>query len=134
MANYYETARTNYFRVKDEERFRAWAAGIPSIQVIESKDKKQFAILFDEECGVPSYRLVGEEDVDLDFMGELAEHLADDEVAILTAVGSEKFRYVQGWAEAINAKGKRVYVAIDDIYQKAAKLTKKPKDITRAEY
>jgi hypothetical protein len=24
MANYYGTARTNYFRVKDEAKFRAW--------------------------------------------------------------------------------------------------------------
>lgn len=131
MANYYSTARTNYFNVKDEDSFRAFASQFSSLEIVQNK-AKQFAILFDQECGVPSwyYDQNGEE-IETDFIQELAKHLADDSVAIIISVGNEKMRYIDGYAEAVNNKGESVSLRLWDIYEMAAKLGK---DVSRAEY
>jgi hypothetical protein len=75
-----------------------------------------------------------EESVAVDFVGELAGHLADHEVMIIVGNGYEKMRYLTGFAVAINNKGERRQVTVEDIYELAKQLTKRPKRITRAEY
>lgn len=46
-------------------------------------------------------------------------------------VGSEKLRYLRGYATAVNSDGKTVSMSLEGIYRLAAKLGTR---ITRAEY
>jgi len=143
MANYYESARTNYFRVKDEAAFKAFMDTVPGCDLYgpcESDGKQgMFCVLFTEE-GVPNVRDLeepneaGEDYEEFDFMEELAKHLADGSIAVLTASGAEKLRYVTGYAVAIDNTGKTVAVNIDDIYGKAKKLFGENAEITQAHY
>jgi hypothetical protein len=132
MANYYSTARTNYFRVKDVDAFNAWAKEYEDNYRVEVVDKEDtFAILFDSESGVPTSREVDGDYDDIDFMDELSKHLADDEVAILHQAGAEKLRYINGYAIAVNNKGERRTISLDDIYTFAKELGK---NVTLAQY
>ena len=129
MANYYETCRTNYFRVKDVGAFKAWMDTVPGCTLYEGPEKNgMFCVLFDEE-GYPNVRYNeengGKADADpyeeFDFMEELAPHLADGSIAVVVASGAEKMRYVCGWASAVNNTGKQVYININSIYDLAKK-------------
>jgi hypothetical protein len=133
MANYYESARTNYFRVKDKDAFKKFIDTVDGTDLVtDDKDENLFALLFTEE-GVPSSRFNEEtEDYDdFDLMDELAPYLADGSVAILMGAGAEKLRHVNGYAVAINNKGESVAVNLDDIYEKAKSLGH---EITQATY
>jgi len=142
MANYYATARSNYFAVKDEQAFRAWATlrGLtilePDFQDITADGISRFGIAPGDDDDSGSWPTVhfndetGEDD-DIDIAQQLAEHLADDEVAVLIEVGNEKLRYMIGTAEAVNNKGESVFVDLETIYESALTLGK---NITRAEY
>lgn len=141
MSNYYESARTNYFHVKDEAAFRAFIDTVPGAQLygpeksIDAKKDGSFCVLFPDD-GVPNSRYNEETDDydDMDFMEELAPHLADYSVAVLTAAGAEKLRYVNGYAIAVDSKGKQVSINLQDIYQLASKAFDKDSVITFADY
>ena len=141
MANYYATARSNYFAVKDEKAFREWTA-LLGLTILEPThhDKvadgvPRFGIApgdFDEG-GWPSCRyneITGDDD-EIDVIGQLSAHLADDEVAVLMEVGNEKLRYVSGTATAVNSKGEIAHLDLDSIYELARALGP---NITLAEY
>ena len=138
MANYYATARSNYFAVKDEQAFRDWADGlgltILEQQEINSDGIPRFGISpGDDDGGWPTSIADPEtgDYEDIEVSGQLAAHLADNEVAILMEAGSEKLRYVTGTAVAVNNKGKIRYVDLNTIYKRAMALGA---NITRAEY
>lgn len=139
MANYYGQARSSYFKVKDKEAFQAFLRRFGSaVETIEDdKDKGRVGFLAGE--GIPSEWAVTDADgmeeyVEVDFVGELAAHLADHEVAIVMETGYEKMRYLVGYAIAINNKKERREIDLCQIYKLARQLTRKPKRITRAEY
>lgn len=121
MANFYGTARSNYFQVKDADAFEAWAAGL-DVTVMTNVDGKFgiFAANTDDGCFPSVY---APEDVDEDYpLGiaeELAKHLADGEVCVLMEAGAEKHRYITAWAVAFDNTGKQVSVHLSDIYEKA---------------
>jgi len=127
MANYYGDARSNYFRVKDEQGFVEWCSslGLSPIYKTDSKTKDRpcgFLVCTDDGS-VPSYREATNGEVeDIDFLGELSTHLVEGEVAVVMELGREKQRYYIGLANAVNSKGKTVTVTLDDIYKKAKKL------------
>lgn len=138
MANYYCTARTNYFRVKDADAFNKWIEQFSGVETIVHKTQGTVGVLFDD--GVPNCRWETEKDTDgnehdvdveVDFMDELAEHLADNEVAILQEAGAEKLRFINGYAVAINNKKETKQINLDDIYALAKELGS---NITKAEY
>lgn len=142
MANYYATARSNYFAVKDETAFRKWAE-CSELGILEPDHKekpadgiRRFGITPQsggDENGWPLSRLdpdTGEWE-DFDVCDELSSHLADNEVAILLEVGSEKLRYLTGTAVALNNKGGTVRLNLESIYKSARKLGV---NITRAAY
>lgn len=136
MANWYGTARSNYFRVKDRDAFLKWAEK-RGLGVFESsEDAGLFAIHSGDSTdggSWPSYDV--EKDTEVDLVRELAEHLPNGQVAVLVEVGAEKLRYLTGQAIAINAKGRVVEVTLSDIYRKAARGFRVPESgITRAEY
>ena len=138
MANYYSSARTNYFRVKDVDAFNKWIKQFSGLETIVHETEGTVGVLFED--GVPFCRWETEKDADgnehdvdveVDFMEELALHLADNEVAILQEAGAEKLRYINGYAIAVNNKGERRQISIDKIYDLAKELGS---NITRAEY
>lgn len=142
MANYYATARSNYFAVKDESAFREWAdrCGLdilePCLAEVTADGIRRYGITpkGDEDGGGwPTYIADDETDdyVDIDLPNELAAHLVPGEVAILVETGSEKLRYVSGSAVAVNHKGRCVRLDLNSIYRSARRLGS---HITRAEY
>lgn len=116
MANYYASARTNWFRVRSRESFLTWTHTVPEISVQERDGR--YALFADTEYGWPSERWNSDagEGAELDLGTELKAHLATGEVAIFMEVGNEKLRYLNGFAFAIRADGERLSLSLDDIY------------------
>ena len=134
MANFYGTARTNYFKVKDVDAFKAWIETLPSIQLIEKNGEFAFYSICPDSGTFPSsvWDEESEDFVDIDLVLELAKHLTEDSIAVLMEAGAEKVRYINGWAVAVNHKGQIENIWLDDIYSKAEqRFGIKP---TRAEY
>lgn len=132
MANYHCAARTNYFRVKDEAAFRAWAVR-RGVEVAESfaVHRGHFAVFATDGEAFPNYD--SDRDEEVDFAAELAGHLAPDSVAVLLEVGAEKLCYLVGMALAVNAHGQRLALDLADIYRLAEQAFIQPAP-TRAEY
>ena len=109
MANYVGYARSNYFKVKDEEAFKAWVDGLP-IECHEGQDNT-FMVMEPDGVSWPIYRWNDDidDEEDIDFIGELSTHLADGWVAIVIEVGHEKMRYLHGYSEAFNNKGESIH-------------------------
>jgi len=135
MANYTARARSNYFKVKNEAAFLAWAEKSKLEVWDDIRDgRKYFAICPDTENGDwPTDRFNEEDDSfeELDVLLELSEHLDEASVAVLLECGSEKLRYLSGWAMAINSKGEQEHILLFDIYEKAKHLGS---EITEAIY
>jgi hypothetical protein len=136
MANWYGSARSNYFRVKDRDAFLKWAERRGVGLFTNDNDTDSFAIHpggSTDSGGWPA--LDTENDAELDLTAELAEHLSKGQVAILMEIGAEKLRYVTGDAIAVNSRGRVVFLSLGDIYRKAARAFRVPEnEITRAEY
>ena len=136
MANWYGSARSNYFQVRDAEAFLQWAER-RSLGVFKSEQNAAiFAIhpgASTDSGGWPSFDM--EEDKEFDLAAELSEHLFPSQVAVLLEVGAEKLRYLNGEAIAVNHSGRVIVLSLNDIYRKAAREFRVPEnEITRAEY
>lgn len=137
MANYYATSRSNYFKVKDEAAFIAAMEKLNSLEVIHNSEGK-IGIMVNDDCGAwPSFVYdedSGEDEREVDIAEEVAEHLAEGEVAIFMTAGAEKNRYIVGYAECINWKFDRHAISLENIYDIAAGMTTKAEAITSCEY
>jgi diaminopimelate decarboxylase len=128
MANYYASARTNYFAVTDLEAFKAdIESKTSSVQVVsQEKDGLTLVGLLgsdDDGGGFPfEYQDEDGEYVELDWAEIFKAHLEDGWVAIIMESGAEKLRYIAGYAVAYNSKGETVSLNLDDIYDKAKSL------------
>lgn len=114
MADYICAVRTNYFRVKDEEKFREFASKIHSVdndfEIWEKKDVNGKTMFGFGCCS----RLIGvipegdyTEDPDdsyCEFIAGLQENVAEDDAVIIYEVGREKLRYLGGYARVITSK------------------------------
>lgn len=120
MANYVATARSNYFKVKDPEAFKAWVKGCPADMGFISGDDDTFAVYSDDpDSGSwPNYRWNEEtEDYEeFDLFAEIAEFLAEGEIAVFMEVGAEKLRYCNGYAVAVHSSGEYETLNLDRIY------------------
>lgn len=122
MANYVGVGRSNAFRVADSESFLAWVETLPDVWAVEEGEAIYVLLCDGDQGDWPFIRFEGEdaEDEDFDIFGELAEYLAEGEVAVLEAVGREKLRALVGYAVAVNHLKETITVNIDDVYAKAA--------------
>jgi hypothetical protein len=123
MAIYVGFARSNYFRVHDEATFLGWVEALPGVVARrEDGSPERFALLVEDgdDGGWPSWRYDERQDAEeeFDLPAELAGHLADGEVAVLQEAGAEKLRYLVGYAVAVNHRGERLAVSIDDVYER----------------
>lgn len=118
MANYSPALRSNYFRVKDREAFASWIEDDleSEIELDFITDEPDQVVLYGYSS-VPSYDNEGEE---IDFLTQLAEHLKPDEVALIFGIGSEKLRYLVGFAYAVHSDGEVIEVNLNQIYREAA--------------
>lgn len=121
MANYYGNSRSNYFKVKDKEKFKNFLDSMYDMEYIEDSEGRVGFLVSGEGGSIPCeiWDENADEYVELDFDRLLAQHLQDGEVAIYQEVGAEKLRYLVGYSIAVNSKGERVAVSINDIYRLA---------------
>ena len=126
MANYVGSARSNYFKVKDLEKFKAWCKELEIEVVVSDKDPELVTMLVGRDSdtgGWPNWRSnpeaadPSEDDEEVDLEKELSAHLRPGWVAVLVEVGSEKLRYLHGHATAVNSKGKTKTVNLNQIYK-----------------
>ena len=130
MANYYAHARSNYFGVKNEKKFKEWAENRDlDVEVDEDGLFAIFPSENDDFGGWPYYD--NKTDSEIDICEELSHHLQDEHVAVLQEVGNEKLRYLNGFSLAVNSKGEVKKVDIYDIYELAKNMGKY---VTSAEY
>ena len=127
MANWYGSSRSNYFKVKDEAAFRKWAdeLGLTVITNLNPEGTLFGVYPGDSDDGFwPSFVFgdFDDEEREVDICAELAEHLAEGEVAVLMTIGAAKLRYLIGHATAVKWTGETVEVSINDIYEKAFKV------------
>jgi hypothetical protein len=119
MADWYGSARSNYFKVEDEAGFEEFLKTLPDV-TFQRAEGGLFALFSDNEYGGwPAYIWIQDDAQDFDLISAVAPWLAEDSVAVFMEVGAEKLRYLTGWAVAVNKKGQQVMVSIDDIYDKA---------------
>ena len=134
MANYCCTIRTNYFHVKDEDRFRDLMARVrgceDSVELWEEKDPDGKAVFgFGVYGGIAGLRNAQEdEDGDSDessydeFIDGLQECVADNDAVIIMEAGNEKMRCIIGAASIITSKGYQYMDIVDIATRKAAEM------------
>jgi hypothetical protein len=116
--NFECTTRSNYFRVKDEDAFRAFMNTVSGddLRVLEEHRDGQTLYGFGAfGCidGVASDNEDSDE-VDYDaFLSGLQSHVAEDDAIIIMQAGNEGLRYVVGVATVITTKDVQ-YINIDD--------------------
>jgi hypothetical protein len=139
MTNYFAITPSNFFRVKNTQRFEEWCekhglefwtddvkgnveSDIPDMGTC-------YAISAGGSCsGWPS----DEDEEGLDFGKELAAHLGPRDVALLFEAGAERLRYVTGTAVAINASGNIIVLDLLDIFDQGSLWDGPPSDHQRA--
>lgn len=128
MANYCEQFRTNYFKVKDVQKFKEAVEEVvdsSEIEVWEDKSEEGEVLVGVGGYASCPYYVEDEETgemVDIDFMKIIASHLVEGWVAILMFNGNEKLRYLTGGASAINSKGETRSINIASIHHLAKEL------------
>jgi len=134
--NWQGEARSNYFQVKDSEKFKAAMRSIGvTVEEGDGKNAGKFAVFAADGEGWPS-SVIDEEIndvVEVDVVDTVVEHLASGSVAVFMQVGHEGSRYVNADAVAIDSTGERVEIGLDEIYDRAK--TKFPnREVTRASH
>lgn len=133
MANYYCKSRTNYFKVKKVNDFKAelgkYSAGESGIFIWEEKGL----------IGLGSYgsmTTLYDPDTDdwIEIFGILQDHIEDGEAVILVESGNEKLRYVTGLAWVITKDDIKLIDVVDQAIQEAQRLTDKTKAELLPEY
>ena len=130
MANWYGSARSNYFKVKDLDAFKKAMEPWP-IRVHEG-GAGDVCLLSEEQDsgGWPSYRSHDDEfdaplvedasydtDIEFDALSLIAPHLETGQVCVMMECGAEKLRYLSGIALAFDHTGlKTCIVSLEDIY------------------
>lgn len=121
MADYIACFRTNSFPVRDAARFRAWIEGVYNLDFIdEDVEDGQPTFEVGGYGGIPDLRDEGDDLVDIDFIADLAKHLPEGAHATVTEIGHEKLRYLVGVAIAVDHRGSRVQISLDDISRELA--------------
>jgi hypothetical protein len=125
MANYIGQGRSNYFAVKDEQAFREDIAKC-NVQLIERKteDGQTLFGFMDNEDGdgldtwyawsAGAFDNEDEEEPEVTWGEFFQKHLADDWVAVILNIGSEKYRFLNGEATAYNNKGEDKHLDINN--------------------
>jgi hypothetical protein len=124
--DYYGTARTNYFRVKNAQAFKDAVEKISglSYEIRRVENAAMFGIFTNNQYGwiEEYYDEETDSDVSIDWDKFFKTHLHKDSVAIMRDVGNEEQRYLHGHTIAWNANGDKKIICLDDIYALATEL------------
>ena len=125
MADWYGTARSNYFKVRDNEAFKVFMQDLSSM-ITEYNDADNTWWIRADDYGNGGFDWTVydenfEPDDSVNAMDELASHLQEGEVAIFLEAGAEKLRYITGNALAIAWTGEITEIDLTDIYELVAK-------------
>lgn len=136
MADWYGTARSNYFKVRDNEAFKVFMQDLSSM-ITEYNDADNTWWIRADDYGNGGFDwTIYDEDFEPDdsvnAMDEFASHLQEGEVAIFLEAGAEKLRYITGNALSIAWTGEITEISLDDIYKLVVK--KHGVEPCRAEY
>lgn len=142
MANYNGYTRTNYFAVKDEERFRqiigSCAVSEDNLSIFEHEQdgQKYFGFgCYGSISGIPAGE--GEDDCEegLDaFHDALQQVVADGHAVIITEIGWEKLRYLVGDCTIITPNEIRYFNLRDTALALSREMLKEPVYSPRMEY
>ena len=117
MANYCCAYRTNYFKVKDNEKFKEFMTHVyaEDLEVLHKKDENGNELYgFGGYGGISGYFNNENEYEDSDeawdnaydnLIDGLAKQVAENDAILLFEVGNEKLRYVVGSVAVITSKG-----------------------------
>ena len=117
MANYCCVYRTNYFKVKDNEKFKEFMTHVyaEDLEVFHKKDENGNELYgFGGYGGISGYFNNENEYEDSDeawdnaydnLIDVLAKQVAENDGILLFEVGNEKLRYVVGSVSVITSKG-----------------------------
>lgn len=131
MANYYASARSNYFKVKDSAVFGE-AMKPFDIEICPQEQDGTLCLLSNGDGGWCWYNPKTDEEIDP--VELISPHLKDNEVCILLETGAEKLRYLTGHATAFDNKGEGSFLSLHEIYDRARDVFGPQASITRAEY
>lgn len=146
MANYSCVIRTNYFRVKDPEAFRAFMTHVygseGDVELWDSTDSDgNLTFGFGIYGGIGGLRNAAEdEEIDADesafdeFISGLQDHLADDDAIIILEAGHEKLRYVVGGATIITSTNVDYLDITNRAAARAAEMLGNPGWKTKCDY
>lgn len=148
--DYIGSGRSNYIKTTDVEAFKALCKRF-NLSVI-GDEKMGWGCIARAECGEPELleQYIDEDEIlndeilyddilfedmcntlDDDFFFEIINLIQPDEVFIWQHIGNEGHKYFYGYSLAINSKGVRKEVNINDIYDQLKDLGT---NISRAEY
>lgn len=135
MANYIDMFRSNYFAVKDVQKFSEFIEKVPNVIVqVQDKESKLVMVIDNplSDCGggYPTYMESTDEhghtfDEEINFALLVSKHLEHGEVAVFQEIGHEKYRYFVGFSIAVTWSGKTYSVDLEDIYKKVQRSTKR---------
>lgn len=140
MANYYETCRTNYFRVIDEGRYQALFNSLTAEDEIHDFTETRDGVIWH---AFGSYSFItfayidtdGEEEYDMGlFYDELQDILPDGEAFILMGAGYEKLRYVTGYATIVTKDNIKTVNIQHEALKTARDILKNPDWTTEMTY
>lgn len=129
MANYNGFTRTNYFKVKDVERFKAIIdCCITSGDIDIWEENINNETLYGFGCFGSIYGLEIDDDENYNaFIDELQKVVADDDAIIITEVGYEKLRYLSADSCIITSKEVKS-LDLNDISKREARAMLKNKE------
>jgi hypothetical protein len=120
VANCENIYRSNHFKVKDPDAFRAWAKKI-DLQLWESDPTSRDTLFAFGAFGHQPYEYYDEERDDyheFDFYTELQAHLQTDQVVVVHEIYFEKLRYVVGESVALHADGRVMGMSLNEMLQR----------------
>lgn len=146
MANYCCAYRTNYFKVKDNEKFKEFMTHVyaEDLEVFHKKDENGNELYgFGGYGGISGYFNNENEYEDSDeawdnaydnLIDGLAKQVAENDAILLFEVGNEKLRYVVGSVAVITSKGYKYRDITDVGMEMAEQMLNNPDYTTRCEY
>jgi hypothetical protein len=124
MADWHGTARSNYFKVRDNENFGTFMQQLLSMTAEHNVGDNTWLVqASDYNNGGFNWTIYDEDyepDDSVNAMDEFASHLQEGEVAIFFEIGSEKLSYITGNSIAIAWNGEITIINLSDIYDLVA--------------
>ena len=125
MANWYGATRTNYFRVKDEERYQQIFSRLTGSEPIEDFTNENNGKIwhgFGAYCDIYYLKENTTDDIeDISvLLKDISSILTDDSVFVITCVGNEKLRYLTGICNMVFPNGKILRCDLADFAHKSA--------------